>query len=81
MELDKKMFDRLTGVSREEHKQLMDMFKVCNHKPEIALVMAVLRDAYMYREMSSALIMRYKVRVDDLEKRIDHLEELQDSAK
>ena len=74
MDIDKKIMNDMSFVSREEHKSIMAAYEIVQHKPEMRVCIAVFRDIHMFKEMSNALILRYKLKVDELEKRIEELE-------
>ena len=74
MDIDKKIMNDMIYRSHDEHKAIMAAYNVVQHKPEMKVCIAVFRDIHMFKEMANTLILRYKLKVDELEKRIEELE-------
>lgn len=74
MEVDRKFLDMLTHVRPEERAALMNLLEINRNDPNTAIIIAIFRDVYMFREMSQALLMRYQANIRELEARVEELE-------
>jgi len=78
MDVDKKIVDMISHVSKKDRAALMKMLKMLDierTEPTLKLILAIFKDIYMFRELTQAYLMRYRSKINELETRIDELEE------
>lgn len=72
--IDKNVLNMMNHVSPEERKNLMNFLQMNRVDPNTNLIMAIFRDSIIFRDMTQALIMKYSMRISELESRIERLE-------
>lgn len=77
--IDKNILNMIHHVTPEERKNLMNLLQMNRSDPNTNLIMAIFRDSIMFRDMTQALIMKYQMKIFDLESRIERLESERDS--
>lgn len=75
MDINRKILEELRHTSREEQKQILNAFEICKREPSVVVAMAVLRDTYIFQQMSKSFLMDYQERIAELESRVTELEE------
>ena len=75
--VDRKVIDMISHVNEEERKAILKMLDVTRAEPQMKLILAIFRDVYMFKEMSQAMLLRYRSKIIELETRIEELEELE----
>lgn len=75
VDIDKKILESMRTVSRGERDAIMSAFEILKNKPETRLYMALFRDIIMFKDMTNAFLMDYKLKIRELEDRVVELEQ------
>jgi hypothetical protein len=69
--VDRKVINMISHVSREERDAILKMLDVNRAEPQMKLILAIFRDVYMFKEMTQAMLLRYRSKIKELEARIE----------
>jgi hypothetical protein len=74
-EIDKRILNKMSFVSQEERQEFMRALSLFERTPQMQIYLGLFREACVFREMTYALLLEYKGKVESLEYRIEQLEE------